>query len=123
MTKQSQFTLALAIFYGVCTASLAASVMVENIDKNNVYKIFSLALLVAIAIVAGITASFTRKGKSPIHINRIAIVGFTIIYLLAFLMADMPIGMAIFPLVMLVTFTILPGYQEWLAKGIAPANS
>ncbi|MGV0438339.1 hypothetical protein ACUY2L_04035 [Corynebacterium mastitidis] len=116
MTKQSWFTLILAIFYGLCTAGLTAKVMVENISETGSAKYFSIGLLFTIAILSGIVAYFIRNKKPSIRTNRIAVIGFTIIYLLSFLMADMEIGMAIFPLTMLIGFVMLPGLQEWLSK-------
>ncbi|KXB49462.1 hypothetical protein CJ202_08230 [Corynebacterium parakroppenstedtii] len=120
MNKKYAFTFLLAVFYAICTAMTAGSQLVENINENTVKVIINSLLLVSVAVVSIILVAMFQRKRSPVKFNRVSILSFTAIYVIAVLISGLPLSTLLFPACMLGAFIAVPSYQNWLKSASDP---
>ncbi|MGN0094576.1 MAG: hypothetical protein ACI38U_00765 [Corynebacterium sp.] len=116
MTPQSWFVLAVAVFYGACTAGTAATGLVDGIHGSTVQLVSCIILLIATACVCGVLVDRFRQKKPAKATNQLMVTAFTVIDVLAVLVSGFALSMLILPVCMFVFLALLPSQQEWLGK-------
>ncbi|WIM68702.1 hypothetical protein QP027_04770 [Corynebacterium breve] len=115
------FTFGLSVFYALSTATNAANQLVESINTNTTQLVINSLLLILVAIVATVIVAMFRRKRSPVELNRVSIVSFTVIFVAVVLLNKLSLSMLIFPACMFVGFVVVPSYQEWLKQSEAHA--
>lgn len=120
MNKKYAFASLLTVFYAICTAMTVGSQLVENINENTAKVIINSLLLVLVAAVSIILVAMFQRKRSPVEFNRVSILSFTAIYVIAVLVSGLPLATLLFPACMFVGFIAVPSYQNWLKSAPVP---
>lgn len=120
MNTKYAFIFLLAVFYAISTAMTAGSQLVENLNENTAKVIINSLLLVLVAVVAIILVAMFQRKRPPVEFNRVSILSFTAIYVIAVLVSGLPLATLLSPVCMLGGFMLVPSYQNWLKSASDP---
>lgn len=116
MTPQRWFVLIFAVFYGCSTAGLAGTGFTDSLSGQPVRLTITVLVLIGVAVMAGWVAMGVRSTRPAVDLNRVTVLGFTALHVIAAVATWPQISALILAALVFVLFLFTPSQQERLKK-------